>query len=109
MKLLDFPFQQIDWDAVEPVRHPGASGFALWRTRQMGEVRVRRVDYSAGYEADHWCAKGHVLFVLEGELRTELRDGRSLALQAGQGYLVADGDGEHRSSSAGGARLFIVD
>jgi quercetin dioxygenase-like cupin family protein len=67
------------------------------------------VEYSAGYKADHWCSKGHILLVLEGELRTELEDGRVTVLKPGQSYQVADGAEPHRSSTAAGARLFIVD
>jgi quercetin dioxygenase-like cupin family protein len=74
-----------------------------------GNVRVRLVEYSLGYVADHWCERGHVVHVLEGELVTELRDGRTVTLGAGETYVVADGDGAHRSRAPAGARLFIVD
>ncbi|HEX8790904.1 MAG TPA: DHCW motif cupin fold protein [Polyangiaceae bacterium] len=109
MDLLDIPFQTIDWAAVAPTTHPGDTGIATWRTREVGNVRVRVVEYSAGYVADHWCERGHVMHVVEGELTTELRDGRSFTLGAGQTYVVADGDGAHRSRTRVGARLFIVD
>ncbi len=109
MKLSGIPFQAIDWSTVAPTDHPGAGGTATWRTLHAGELRIRKVEYSPGYVADHWCEKGHVLHVLEGELITELRDGPSVALRAGEGYVVADGDGAHRSRSHGGAVLFIVD
>jgi hypothetical protein len=109
MKLEAIPFETIDWSAVEPTTHSGDVGAATWRTREVGNVRVRKVDYSPGYVADHWCERGHVVLVLEGELVTELRDGRELVLGPGQTYVVADGDGAHRSRSPKGARLFIVD
>lgn len=109
MKLAGIPFQTVDWSAVAPTTHPGETGVATWRTREVGNVRVRVVDYSAGYAADHWCERGHVMHVLEGELTTELRDGRSFTLRAGESYVVADGDGAHRSRTRVGARLFIVD
>jgi quercetin dioxygenase-like cupin family protein len=109
MQLRDIPFQIVDWASVAPSRHPGAPGEARWHTVEAGNVRARIVEYSAGYVADHWCERGHVLLVLEGELITELRDGRRFTLGPGQSYVVADGDGAHRSSSPGGARLFIVD
>jgi hypothetical protein len=109
VKLDDIPFQTIDWARVAPTEHPGAPGVATWRTVEVGNVRVRKVAYSPGYVADHWCERGHVILVLEGELITELRDGRRFTLGPGGTYLVADGDGAHRSSSPGGAQLFIVD
>ncbi len=76
MRIDNLPFGTTDWSALEPTRHPGERGEALWRTRQFGDIRVRMVEYSAGYLADHWCTKGHILFVLDGELHTELEDGR---------------------------------
>jgi hypothetical protein len=110
MKLAPQPFIATDWSAIEPTRHPGETGEALWRTLEIGDVRIRRVDYSAGYKADHWCDRGHVLFVIDGELDTELKDGRTFRLTAGMSYEVSDfGDPAHRSSTATGAKLFIVD
>ena len=110
MQIPALPFTVTDWSAVEPTLHPGESGQAVWRTFTVGDLRVRLVEYSAGYLADHWCDRGHVLYVLEGELETELRDGRRFTLRPGSSYLVSDhGDAAHRSSTRTGARLFIVD
>jgi len=109
MRLHDIPFQAVDWARIAPSLHPGDPGHAGWQTFEAGDIRTRIVEYSPGYAADHWCERGHVLFVLEGELVTELRDGRSFTLGPGQGYVVATGDGAHRSRSPRGARLFIVD
>lgn len=109
MKMQSIPFQVVDWLEIEPTVHPGLTGEALWRTRQFGEIRVRLVDYSPGYTADHWCTKGHVLLVLDGELETELADGRRFRLRPGMSYQVADGAEPHRSRTPGGCRLFIVD
>ncbi|MGH7186659.1 MAG: DHCW motif cupin fold protein [Pseudomonadota bacterium] len=103
------PFHTIDWAAVPPTTHPGDPGVATWRTREIGNIRVRMVEYSPGYAADHWCARGHVLLVLEGELTTELADGRVFTMKAGSSYQVAENDGEHRSRTATGAKLFVVD
>jgi quercetin dioxygenase-like cupin family protein len=105
----DMPFETTDWSEVPAMDHPGVTGVARWRTRQLGEIRVRMVEYSAGYLADHWCEKGHVLLCLEGTLRTELADGRSVILSPGMTYHVGDGSAPHRSSAPDGARLFIVD
>ena len=109
MQISEFPFGTTTWAEVEATRHEGETGFALWRTRRFGEIRVRMVEYSPGYVADHWCLKGHILLCLEGELRTELRDGSVWILKAGMSYQVGDEVMGHRSSSEGGARLFIVD
>lgn len=109
MRLPGFAFETTDWNAVEPTVHAGETGEALWRTQHFGDIRVRIVEYSAGYMADHWCEKGHVILCLEGELRTELNDGRTEVLRPGMSYQVGDGVGAHRSCSEGGAKLFIVD
>jgi hypothetical protein len=82
---------------------------ATWRTREFGGIRVRMVDYSADYLADHWCSKGHILLCLSGTLETELADGRTVVLTPGMSYQVADGAEPHRSRTVEGATLFIVD
>ncbi|MFL6877009.1 DHCW motif cupin fold protein [Pseudomonas marginalis] len=109
MELTAVPFGITDWSTVEPELHPGVSGSASWRTCHFGTTRVRRVDYSPGYLADHWCTRGHVLLCLEGELHTELEDGRRFTLTAGMSYQVGNDMEAHRSSTSVGAKLFIVD
>ena len=109
MQIDNIPFGVTDWSAITPTEHPGESGMALWRTCQFGNIRVRMVEYSAGYLADHWCRKGHILLCLEGELLTELADGRRFMLTPGMSYQVEDEGEPHRSSTRTGARLFIVD
>lgn len=109
MQLHGIPFQITDWESVPPMEHKGAAGMAYWRTRQFDEVRVRVVEYAAGYQADHWCDKGHVVLCLEGELHTELKDGRVFVLKPGMSYQVGDDAEPHRSFTRTGAKLFIVD
>lgn len=109
MNIQDVAFRTTDWSAIASVEHPGLSGKALWRTLEVGNIRVRMVEYTPGYVADHWCKRGHVLLVLEGELTTELEDGRIFVLRPGTSYQVADGAEAHRSSTEIGAKLFIVD
>ncbi|WP_137818478.1 DHCW motif cupin fold protein [Pseudomonas sp. 2FG] len=109
MQLSDIPFGTTDWSAVEPSEHRGETGVAHWRTCQFGPLRVRMVEYSPGYLADHWCVKGHILLCLEGELLTELEDGRRFVLKPGMSYQVADNAEPHRSSTTLGAKLFVLD
>jgi quercetin dioxygenase-like cupin family protein len=109
MEMSEIPFGTVDWSQMEPTEHPGETGMAVWRTRQFGHIRVRMVQYSQGYLADHWCRKGHILLCLEGELETELADGRKFVLKPGTSYQVADHTEPHRSSTKVGAKLFIVD
>jgi hypothetical protein len=109
MRLEGIPFGVTEWSRIDPTEHAGEVGFARWRTRQFGAVRVRLVEYSAGYRADHWCRKGHILLCVAGELETELADGRRFRLEPGMSYQVADDAEPHRSRTATGATLFIVD
>ena len=109
MQISGIPFGTIDWRLIEPTEHKGETGMAIWRTRTFGGIRVRMVEYTPGYLADHWCSKGHILLCLEGELHTELSDGRKFVLTPGVSYQVADNAEPHRSHTRTGARLFIVD
>jgi hypothetical protein len=109
MIIENVPFQVMDWSRQPAKRHEGETGFALWRTLEVGNIRVRMVEYSPGYSADHWCSRGHVLLVMQGELETELADGRRFTLTPGCSYQVAESAEPHRSCTAGGATLFIVD
>ena len=109
MQITDTPFGITNWSEIEKTVHKGDTGVAYWKTQKFGDIRVRMVEYSPGYLADHWCSKGHILLCLEGELHTELEDGRKFVLKAGMSYQVADNAEAHRSSTKIGARLFIVD
>ena len=109
MKMKNIPFGITDWSQIAPTEHKGETGLATWRTQQFDTIRVGMVEYSPGYRADHWCKKGHILLCLEGELHTELSDGRKFVLTPGVSYQVADDAEPHRSSTQTGAKLFIVD
>ena len=109
MKMQCIPFGTTDWSAIAPTEHKGEVGSAYWRTREFAGIRVRMVEYTPGYVSDHWCSKDHVLLCIEGELETELADGRKFTLKPGISYQVADGAEPHRSRTNLGAKLFIVD
>jgi len=109
MKMADIPFGTTDWSSLDRVAHQGETGTAFWRTKHFGDLRVRMIEYTPGYRADHWCVKGHILLCLEGELHTELQDGRKFVLKPGTSYQVADDAEAHRSSTEVGAKLFVVD
>jgi len=109
MQMTGIPFGTTDWSSIEPTHHKGETGAAVWRTCTFGPIRVRMVEYTPGYSADHWCTKGHILLCLEGELHTELEDGRRFILKPGMNYQVADDAEPHRSSTSTGAKLFIID
>lgn len=103
------PFHVTDWSRVEKTNHNGETGTASWRTVQLGTLRIRLVEYSPGYKADHWCKKGHVLYCLDGELTTELNDGTQYVLKKGMSYQVSDDLSSHRSMTDEGATLLILD
>jgi hypothetical protein len=109
MLMFDIPFGTTDWDGVERTEHAGETGKAYWRTKTFNNIRVRMVEYTPGYLADHWCTKGHILLCTEGELHTELHDRRKFTLTPGMSYQVADNADPHRSYTKVGAKLFVVD
>jgi quercetin dioxygenase-like cupin family protein len=110
MKIPAIPFTVTDWAAIVPTIHTGEQGESYWRTVDNDTIRIRHVEYTPGYIADHWCDRGHILYVLEGEIIAELKDGRSFTLAAGMSFQVSDnGDAAHRACSPKGAKLFIVD
>lgn len=109
MKMENIPFGVTDWATIATEEHAGIQGMAIWRVQIFNNIRVRMVEYTPGYIADHWCSKGHILFCVEGELHTELQDGRTFILTPGTSYQVADQAEAHRSSTQTGAKLFIVD
>jgi hypothetical protein len=109
MNMIDIPFSTTDWSTIERTEHAGITGMAYWRTRDFAGIRVRMVEYTAGYLADHWCSKGHILLCLTGELMTELEDGRVFVLTPGMSYQVADNAEAHRSRTQVSTTLFIVD
>ena len=109
MQMANIPFGITDWSAIERTEHKGESGCAFWRTQQFGAIRVRMVEYTPGYVADHWCVKGHILLCISGRLHTELKDGRTFTLEPGMSYQVADDAEPHRSHTEVGASLYIVD
>ena len=110
MNISDIPFGVTDWAAVPRTEHKGERGTAYWRTRQFGPIRVRMIEYTPDYLADHWCVKGHILLCTDGELHTELKDGRRFTLKPGMSYQVSENGEPHRSYTAeAGAKLFVVD
>ena len=109
MQISGIAFGTTDWSQVARTEHKGEHGRAYWQTQHFGTIRVRMVEYTPGYVADHWCVKGHILLCIEGELHTELEDGRTFTLKPGMSYQVADNAEPHRSSTQRGAKLFIVD
>src|ERR1700751_878923 len=105
----NIPFQITDWKTIPAEEHKGESGIAYWKTQQFGGLRIRMIEYSANYKADHWCQKGHIIFCIEGEMDTELADGSIHKLSKGMTYQVSDELSSHRTSSVNGVKLFVVD
>lgn len=105
----NIPFQTIDWSTIEKTIHPGESGTAWWQTLQLPGLRIRMVEYSPGYLADHWCQKGHIVHCLQGAFISELANGENFELSAGMSYVVSDELSSHRSVSDAGVKLLIID
>ena len=109
MNITSFPFQTLNWSSIPKEEHKGETGMAWWQVQQVNNIRVRMVEYSPGYKADHWCSKGHIILCLEGEMDSELDDGRSMKLTKGMCYFVGDKNEAHRTTTSTGCKLFIVD
>jgi len=109
MNMSAIPFGITDWSGVQRTEHKGERGSAFWQIEEFGPIRVRVIEYTPDYLANHWCVKGHILLCTDGELHTELKDGRRFTLKPGMSYQVADNDAPHRSSTEIGAKLFVVD
>ena len=109
MKIEQVPFTVIEWEGKPVTEVPGKSGIAQMRTAISDTLCVRMVDFTPGYTADHWCAKGHIALIIAGSLKIVLGDGRSFELRAGSSFHVGDQAGRHRVSSDDGAKVFIVD
>ncbi|MES2140098.1 MAG: DHCW motif cupin fold protein [Bacteroidota bacterium] len=103
------PFQTIAWDKVEKTEHKGETGTSYWQTIQLDGLRIRIVEYSENYLADHWCQKGHIVHCLEGSLISELKNGEKITLTKGMTYVVSDDLSSHRSISSNSVKLLIID
>ncbi|MEY5040866.1 MAG: hypothetical protein RLZZ414_401 [Bacteroidota bacterium] len=105
----NIPFQTIDWTSIEKVEYKGEIGVAFWQTIQFDGLRIRLVEYSSEYLADHWCQKGHIVHCLDGEFISELKTGEKIKLTKGETYVVSDELSSHRSVSQNGVKLLIID
>ena len=105
----NIPFQTIDWTTIPKTEHKGESGSAFWQTVQLPGLRIRLVEYSKGYLADHWCRKGHIVHCLEGEFTSELENGEKFTLTKGMTYVVTDNLSSHRSTTKDGVKVMIID
>ena len=109
MNTKNIPFQTIDWSSIPKTEHTGNTGVAYWQTMQFDGLRIRLVEYTKGYIADHWCTKGHIVHCLEGDFVSELNDGKKFTLTQGMTYVVTDDLSSHRSTTTKGVRLLIID
>ncbi len=110
MKIQDIPFTVINWERVTLEEHKGETGTSFWRTLKNGDIRIRKIEYSPGYRADHWCGRGHILLVLEGELIIQLKNGEEYTLSQGKSFQAADDESNpHLAYTEKGAKVFIVD
>ena len=106
---MNIPFQTIDWSIIPKTEHKGETGMAYWLTLQFEGLRIRMVEYSKGYVADHWCTKGHIVHCLEGDFVSELSNGQQFILAKGMTYVVSDELSSHRSTTVDGVKLLIID
>ena len=106
---MPIPFTTISWDEIPSTEHRGLTGTSFWKTIRYDGLRIRIVEYSEDYFADHWCQLGHIVYCLEGKFETELENGERFLLEPGMSYVVSDAMSSHRSISEKGAKLLIID
>lgn len=107
--MYNIPFHTTDWSTIEKVEYKGITGTAFWQTQVLDGLRLRIVEYSPNYKADHWCQKGHIVFCLEGSFVSEMQNDKSITLTKGMMYVVSDDLSSHRSTTTDGAKLLIID
>jgi len=107
--MYNIPFQTIEWDKIEKTEHKGETGTSFWQTIQLNGLRIRIVEYSENYLADHWCQKGHIVHCLEGSFTSELKNGEKFVLNKGMTYVVSDELSSHRSVTKTNVKLLIID
>ena len=109
MNICNFAPLSVQWEKISSEKVVGESGYVISKTQIVGEIKVRIVEYSHSYLADHWCDKGHIVFVIEGELIIEHKNGSSYNIKKGMSYFVGDNSMPHKAKSNSGAKVFIVD
>jgi hypothetical protein len=110
MNIQNVDFTITDWEKIKPVEYPGESGTSYWRIFESGNVRVRVVEYSPGFKSDHFCSRGHILLILEGELGIKFKDGQIFRLVQGMSFQAEDDEtNPHLVYTEKGAKVFIVD
>ncbi len=107
--MMNILFQTIDRTSVEKSEHKGETGTAYLQTVQSERLRIRILEYSDRYSADHWCQKGDIVHCLESEFMSELSTCEKIKLTQGETYVVSDELSSHRSVSAGGVKLLMID
>ena len=109
MTIKNFLPISFDWNIIPTQKNNGKTGFCLIRTHTLGEIKIRHIEYSANYSADHWCDKGHIVFIIDGELRIEHKDNSIHTLHGGMTYLIGDNTLAHKAKSEFGAKALIID
>lgn len=109
MEISSYLSHILDWSSIPKEEHKRETGIVKARVFIMGDIRIRKVEYSAGYKADHWCSKDHIILCTEGEMLTKLDDRRAMKFTAGMTNFVSDDCEAHRSSTQNGCNFFIGD
>jgi len=110
MEIQNLPFRLTDWSKVPTIEYKGETGTSYWQVFEEGNIRVRIVEYSPGFRSDHWCPKGHILLVLEGDLTIELKNGQVYRMPPGTSFQASNDDANpHMAYTDKGAKVFIVD
>ena len=110
MKIIDCGSLSTDWSSLVSESVEGLSGNSRSKSIKYGNIRMRTMEYSPGFEADHWCPRGHIIFVLEGEITIKLKDETEQKISKGMSFICGDNEtNPHMVYSKKGAFVIIID
>ena len=97
-----FEFSKIEWQDVAPG--------ARFKAFQADGKQLRLVEFTGDFVEKDWCEKGHIGFVLSGELEVQFKN-QVLRYPEGSAILIKQGTehGHKARSVTSVVRLFLVE
>ena len=95
-------FDSIPWTSPAP--------FIRFKAAKLGEQKLRLVEFAREFVEEDWCTKGHIGYLLEGEMEIDF-DGTRVSVKVGDGILIPAGvQSRHRARILSEiARLILVE
>ncbi len=102
MKEHKVDFESLEWQTSLPG--------ARFKAFRQGGRTLRLLEFTKGFVEPDWCTKGHIGYVLEGQLDVDF-DGSIVRFSAGNGLFIPAGtESKHKASVLTDvARLLLVE